>query len=160
MTLYALSIESMIRGYHEYKLIWNNPVVGEDLLCEREVANPHDTHVVAVKVIDGNLTVVGHIPFSICSIFLRRGGKTLLSFLFITNGLKILQYRHLQVLESRVTVLTCAFKENWWKKHWRMKLHPPMFFTAKVLCYTVAIAAQHHGFSWLVLNLIVYFFRQ
>ena len=78
MTLYAFSIESMIRGYHEYKLIWNNPVVGEDLLCEREVGNPHDTHAVAVKkVIDGNLTVVGHIPqriSSICSIFMRRGG--------------------------------------------------------------------------------------
>ena len=68
----------MIRSYHEYKLIWNNPVVGEDLLCEREVGNPHDTHAVAVKkVIDGNLTVVGHIPqrlSSICSIFLRRSG--------------------------------------------------------------------------------------
>ena len=49
MTLYALSIESMIRGYHEYKLIWNNPVVGEDLLCECKVGNPHDTHAVAVK---------------------------------------------------------------------------------------------------------------
>ena len=63
MTLYALSIESMICDYHEYKLIWNNPVVGEDLLCNRDVGNPHDTHIVAVKkVIDGNLTVVGHIP--------------------------------------------------------------------------------------------------
>ena len=63
MTPYAFLIESMIRGYHEYKLIWNNPVVGEDLLCEREVGNPHDKHAVAVKkVIDGNLTVVGHIP--------------------------------------------------------------------------------------------------
>ena len=40
----------MIRGYHEYKLIWNNPVAGEDLLlCEREIGNPHDTHTVAVK---------------------------------------------------------------------------------------------------------------
>ena len=46
----------------KYKLIWNNPVVGEDLLCECEVGNPHDTHAVAVKkVIDGNLTMVGHI---------------------------------------------------------------------------------------------------
>ena len=69
----------MIRGYHKYKLIWNNPVVGEDLLCEHEVRNPHDMHTVAVKkVIDGNLTVVGHIPqriSSICSIFLILGGK-------------------------------------------------------------------------------------
>ena len=96
MTLDALSIESMIRGYHKYKLIWNNPVVGEDLLCECEVGNPHDTHAVAVKkVIDGNLTMVGHIPqriSSICSIFLRHGGKTLLSLLFLTNGLEIVQY--------------------------------------------------------------------
>ena len=78
MILYAFSIESMIRGYHEYKLIWDNPVVGEDLLCEREVGNPHDTRAVAVKkVTDGNLTVVGHISqriSSICSILLRRGG--------------------------------------------------------------------------------------
>ena len=89
MTLYVLSIESMIRGYHEYKLIWNNPVVEEDLLCECEVGNPHDTHAVAVKkVIDGNLNIVRHIPqriSSICSMFLRRGGKTLL---FLQTGLK------------------------------------------------------------------------
>ena len=78
MTLYAFSIELMIHGYHEYKVVWDNPVVGENLLCEREIGNPHNTHAVAVKkVIDGNLTVVGHIPrriSSICSIFLRRGG--------------------------------------------------------------------------------------
>ena len=66
----------MIHGYHEYKLIWNNPVVGENLLCEHEVRNPHDTHTVAVKkVIDGNLTVVGQRISSICTIFLIRGGK-------------------------------------------------------------------------------------
>ena len=41
------------------------PFVGEDLLCEQEVGNPHDTRAVAVKkVIDGNLpvTVVQHVP--------------------------------------------------------------------------------------------------
>ena len=83
----------------KYKLIWNNPVVGEDLLCECEVGNPHDTHAVAVKkAIDGNLTMVGHIPRRIsliCSMFLRRDDKTLLSLPFLTNGLKIVQYRHL-----------------------------------------------------------------
>jgi len=26
------SVESMISGYHEYKVCWNNPVFGEDLL--------------------------------------------------------------------------------------------------------------------------------
>jgi len=27
-----LSVESIIHGYHEYKVVWYNPVVGEDLL--------------------------------------------------------------------------------------------------------------------------------
>ena len=54
---YVFSVESMVRGYHECKLVWDNPVVGENLLCEREVGNHHDTHAVAVKkIIDGNLT--------------------------------------------------------------------------------------------------------
>ena len=59
---YVFSVESMICGYHEYKIVWDNPVVGENLLCEREVGNHHNTHAVAVKIIDSNLTVVGHIP--------------------------------------------------------------------------------------------------
>ena len=43
--------------------MWDNPVVGEDLLCECEVGNHHDTHAVAVKIIiDDNLTVIGHNP--------------------------------------------------------------------------------------------------
>jgi len=37
----------MIHGYHECKVVWwDNPVVGEDLLCEHEVGNPHNMHVV------------------------------------------------------------------------------------------------------------------
>ena len=40
------SVESMIRGYHEYKVVWYNPLVGEDLLSERKVGNPHDMHTV------------------------------------------------------------------------------------------------------------------
>ena len=45
---------------NSYKLVWDDSVVGENLLCEREVGNHHDTHAVAVKkIIDGNLTVVG-----------------------------------------------------------------------------------------------------
>ena len=38
----------MVRGYHEYKLVWDDrgddPFVGEDLLCECEVGNPQDMH--------------------------------------------------------------------------------------------------------------------
>ena len=51
----------MIHDYHRYKFVWDDPFVGEDLLCEREVGNPHDTHTVAMKK-GGNLTVVGHVP--------------------------------------------------------------------------------------------------
>jgi len=35
MSIYTFPDELMIRGYHEYKVVcWDNPVVGEDLLCE------------------------------------------------------------------------------------------------------------------------------
>ena len=36
--------ESMIRGYHEYKTVWENPVLGEELSCTRETRNPHDPY--------------------------------------------------------------------------------------------------------------------
>ena len=38
-SIYTFSIELMISGYHKYIVVWNNPVVGEDLLCEHEVRN-------------------------------------------------------------------------------------------------------------------------
>ena len=41
----------MIHGYHEYKSIWEIPSV-DDLLCECEVGNAHDTHTVAIRNID------------------------------------------------------------------------------------------------------------
>jgi len=36
----------MVRGYHEYKVAWYNPLVEEDLLSKCEVGNPHDMHAV------------------------------------------------------------------------------------------------------------------
>jgi len=30
----TFSVESTIRGYQEYKVVWYNPLVGEDLLSE------------------------------------------------------------------------------------------------------------------------------
>ena len=66
----------MIRGYHEYKSIWENPSADDDLLCECEVGNAHDTHTVAVrKDIAGENTTVRHIPRKISSICLRCGGE-------------------------------------------------------------------------------------
>ena len=65
-------------GYHEYKRIWENPSEDDELVCEREIGNAHDTHTVAIwKDIDGETRIVGHIPrkvSSLCSIFIRRGG--------------------------------------------------------------------------------------
>ena len=66
---HRFSIDSMIRGYHEYILIWNNPIVGEELDCECELGNSHDPYAVAVKkIIGGEAKVVGHVPRSISAI--------------------------------------------------------------------------------------------
>ena len=55
--------EAMICGYHKYKYIWLNPVIEEELLCEREIGNVHDTHAVAVhKTIDRGIKTAGHVP--------------------------------------------------------------------------------------------------
>jgi len=40
------SVESIICGYHKYKVVWYNLLVGEDLLSKHEVGNPHNTHAV------------------------------------------------------------------------------------------------------------------
>ena len=42
MATVGFSVECMIRGYHEYKSIWENPSIGETLICEREIGNCHD----------------------------------------------------------------------------------------------------------------------
>ena len=72
-------IDAAIRGYHIYKEIWPNPIDKERLTCEREVGNSNDPLSVAVKkLMDGNNTIVGHIPRRIsplCSVFIRRGGS-------------------------------------------------------------------------------------
>ena len=68
----------MIRGYHEYKHVWGNPSEDDELICECEVGNAHDTHAVAIrKNISRETRTVGHIPrkiSSLCSIFIRCGG--------------------------------------------------------------------------------------
>ena len=75
---FSFSLDSSSRGYHEYQSIWPNPTVDDELLTEREVGNPHDTHAVAIKKhISGVLTTVGHVPRTISkvsSVFIRRGG--------------------------------------------------------------------------------------
>ena len=76
-------LESMVRGYHEYKSLWTNPFNGEELLHKREISNACNPQAVTVKKeIDHVLQVVDHVPryiLSICSIFItiRRGGITM-----------------------------------------------------------------------------------
>ena len=37
--------------------------IEEELLCEREIVNAHDTHAYAVRnIIDGDIKIVGHVP--------------------------------------------------------------------------------------------------
>ena len=81
MAIFTFSVESMIRGYHEYIRIWESPSPTDNLFCQREIGNPHNTHVVTVKGNvagdDGTMTTVDHVPRKlsvICSIFIRRGG--------------------------------------------------------------------------------------
>ena len=67
-------IDSCVRGFHIYQDIWT-PVIGEELLCEREEGNRNDRYAVSVHDVS---TVVGHVPrhiSTICNVFLRRGGS-------------------------------------------------------------------------------------
>lgn len=69
-----LEIESCIRGFHVYKDRWN-PVLGENLSCQRELSNGHDLFAVAVLK---NGTIIRHLPrkiSSICSLFISKGGS-------------------------------------------------------------------------------------
>ena len=74
---HRFSFDSMICGYHEYSLIWNNPIVDEVLACERELGISRNPYAVAVtKTIGGERKVVGHMPrvSAISLLFIRRGG--------------------------------------------------------------------------------------
>jgi hypothetical protein len=53
-----LDLPSCVRGYHEYKSIWN-PAIGQEFRCVRERGNQKDRY--AVAVIDAGI-VVGHLP--------------------------------------------------------------------------------------------------
>ena len=65
-------MEAMICGYNEYKIIYINPVIEEELSCKWEIGNAHDTHV--RNMIDGDIKTVGYVPRKLCalhSIFIR-----------------------------------------------------------------------------------------
>ena len=54
----SFEVETMIRGYHQYKAVWGAQV-GEQLQCRREMSNPHDIYAVAILK---SGVVVGYVP--------------------------------------------------------------------------------------------------
>ena len=70
---YKLKFESVIRGHHVYKAVWN-PEVGEKLECyedTRKEAKDYDKHSVGIFKLSsekGKKTLVGHIPIELSSL--------------------------------------------------------------------------------------------
>ena len=66
-------MESVVRGHHVYKSIWR-PILGKQLVLEREEGNGHDRR--AVSVMKGG-NIVGHVPRELSRsywYFIRHGG--------------------------------------------------------------------------------------
>ena len=74
MMRFEFMVCSAIQGYHEYKDILENPIIGEELKCQHEIGNRHDPLAVAIlKEIDGHDTIVGHVSSKItasCNAFI------------------------------------------------------------------------------------------
>ena len=65
---YEVFIEASVRGYHAYfKDV--TVVIGEVLMCERELDNAYDKYAVAVNNKQSN--VVGHVPLELSKVFAR-----------------------------------------------------------------------------------------
>ena len=71
----SFSLDSMVRGYHIYRTVWE-AAVGEELECVQEVGNRSDPYTVVVVKPQDEVTF-GHLPrkiSSLCSMLLQRGG--------------------------------------------------------------------------------------
>jgi len=65
MPVHVFAVESLVRGYHVYKDVWNAPIDGRELCCEREIGNPQDPCAVAVMenlVAGSPSAIIGHVP--------------------------------------------------------------------------------------------------
>ena len=65
---YEVFIGASVRGYHAY-FKDSTVVIGEVLMCERELDNVHDKYAVAVNNKEGK--VVGHVPIELSQVFAR-----------------------------------------------------------------------------------------
>ena len=67
--MYTFSFNNVVRGYHEYKDIWDAEVDGISLPCEREPGKPHDMyrccyHMKAIRIWKHD-----HWTHSMCNIY-------------------------------------------------------------------------------------------
>ena len=58
VTKMTFEIDSVVRGYHVYKDVWDAHI-GTELPCIPELSNPEDCY--AMAMMDGDV-VVGHVP--------------------------------------------------------------------------------------------------
>ena len=57
--------DDVITGHHVYKYLWD-PILNEELVCEREPQNAHDQN--AIKLLKGGV-IVGHVPRHFSRVF-------------------------------------------------------------------------------------------
>ena len=63
---YTFVIKSITCRCHKYGLIWNNPIVSEELACECDLGSSQNPYAVAAKkAIGGEMKVFGHVPRNI-----------------------------------------------------------------------------------------------
>ena len=67
VTKMMFEIDSVVRGYHVYKNVWDTHI-GTELPCIPESNNPEDCY--AVAVMDGDV-VVGHVPRKVSFSYLQ-----------------------------------------------------------------------------------------
>ena len=114
---------SVIRGHHVFKAIWN-PFVGEQLQISREEGNAYDNCAVSVKKDSG--TIVGHVPREMSRLFWhflqhggnitcevsgrRKRGKGLeVPCMYVFRGIKELIARLETLLSSRRVTNSCPY---------------------------------------------------
>ena len=74
MDMSSANFESVVRGHHIYKSIWN-PAVGERLDVSIERDNAHDRYAVSVQ---RDSVIVGHVPREVAKVFkafITHGGE-------------------------------------------------------------------------------------
>ena len=114
---FMFSIETVVRGYHIYKEIWNAAIDGTELHCGRIIVNAHDPFAIAIKkaTLTRNMTV-GHTPrviLSVCLVFIYQGG----TIVCVVNGARqylsdlpwhslTMAYSHSKIHWDRVTPIS------------------------------------------------------